>query len=305
MLYEFETPVQLQYKGRLPTYTISAKSAERLLADILPSSQRDQSKHGDFFGLPAELRNVIYEMVFGYPTSGLWLFMEHNGDEVALDTRFRVISRSWEAAFTSEMWESYRERQYTTGRLEARNLIMTKRLQDILSPLLVCKQFYEEAVGTFYRTNHFHFDNLEALFGMLIRLSPERQKHLAHISFRYNGCEEVAPKTFKMLSEIENLRRLDILADEQQWLLRAGGLSNPPKKYLSVMGMDGVPTLRSIRGLETVNFLRNTTFEHVLKPDMLQPKKEKKSTPGGKKRKFGIGEEQQANGGKGKKAKAK
>ncbi|KAK5171366.1 uncharacterized protein LTR77_004510 [Saxophila tyrrhenica] len=268
----FELPLRKEKRGDVKYYSVSPVTGELLLASILPFTTEKEPTKFDFFGLPAELREKIYEMVFGYPKSGLGTLHCYG--------HFETLSKSGNEQFSWDAW-------YKKWGASGKDRMETMRVRDILNPLLLNKQFYAEAMPTFYRINHFHCMSSSELERFLTCVAPERLEHVTHISFRYFGEEKASSKAFSMLAKMKRLRRLDIkvIPDEASWLPFRG-----KKMYESVMGMWGVSTLRTIRGLEIVNFDGSPTFERVLRPEMMQPKIEQKKE-NGRKRKIESAEE--------------
>lgn len=263
--YEFETHCINDEKN----FTISAVNADIYLRPVIGDPYSDSTKTFDFFGLPAELREVIYEMVFAYPKSGL-------EPTSRIDSRFRVSSRSFEEGLDFKTWEG------TLAKRTQQNHILylfTKSISNILAPLTINRQFYEEAMPIFYRINHFRFTDVHGLDSFLSGLAPARREHLAHISFYYSSYttdEKFAENAFKLLSEIDYLRRLDIRIFENKWTQQAR--PNDLKTYQSVKDIPGLKVLKSLRGLEEVTFHGPCPkVEEMLRESMLKPKPKRRT----------------------------
>ena len=182
----------------------------------------DEPEIFNFFGLPAELRMTIYEMVFQYPMSGLKVKPCPWTSASERNTTFHLASRSYNESFDTTRWESGLEAYRSHG-----NPVETKTVGEILAPLLTCRQFYGEAMPTFYSINHFVFESLKYLLGFLVSTAAERKQHIAHLSVRYNvedvchlDDQNTARTAFKALAELSHLRKLNICTDEQFWLSR-------------------------------------------------------------------------------------
>lgn len=297
-LHCFDIPVTVhesENKGR--TWTLRVSEGEALLSHVLARQQATARTSFNFFGLPSELRATIYDMVFGYPKSGLHISRSHSRTVGKLmpEPRFRVSSRSYLESFDLAKWE--REGQLGSS-------LSTMPMQQILAPLLTSKQFYNEAMPTFYRINHFHCRDSYDLYHFLYFLAPSRSRHLGHISVgHFPGCEDAMPKAFKLLGEVEHLRRFQFRFNEQEWLMTYGKRGKKViKKYTSVKNIPGFSALRAIRGLEETTFVGPCpTLKDLLKVGMEEPKTEKKASKGAVKRKADDGEMEQTKGGKKKK----
>jgi hypothetical protein len=155
-------------------------------------------------------------------------------------------------------------------------------MQEILSPLLTCRQFYTEAMPIFYRSNLFYCENTRTLHYMLKRLPESRLAHLEQIAFHYFPWwdEEDIEETFKALATLNHLRTLKIHLDEAHWMRYFSGKENRDLLY-----MRAIPTLRKLRRLKEVTFVGSPTLEEIVKPELLLPKDDQEASKKGKKRK--------------------
>ncbi|CZT20947.1 uncharacterized protein RCC_06808 [Ramularia collo-cygni] len=158
--------------------------------------------------------------------------------------------------------------------------------------LRVNKEIFNEAMPVFYSINSFVCTDLFHLDIFLATLAPERREQLKHISFFYTKATYAkAAKAFKMLGEIEKLKRLDIMIDEEDFV----GLTNSKgvRMFPDVLKLPGFHTLRSMRAVKTVQFhgecdtIRDALQSWVVDNEAkaAQPKKMKKKTTKPKKKK--------------------
>ena len=105
----------------------------------------------------------------------------------------------------------------------------TRNLPQILAPLLVSLQFYNEAISVFYNINHFHRLHLSHPERFLLSIPEERRKHIRHISVEYRMTSDTkyARPAFELLASVTRLRKFDIRIDEQIWLQNPGHVKPP------------------------------------------------------------------------------
>lgn len=249
MLQSHEFP---SYIGLPVTYyqqwSINTIEGLELIRPLLASDGSQSRKTFDLLALPAELRNSIYDMVFQYPIDRGLKFKPRGGVGRQPADRFDIV----DDRAKSNVNEPIKRNTRPIGR--------------ILAPLLTCRQFYNEAMPTFYRTNHFRVDDLEDLIKFLDKLGPKRRKHLSHLSIAYPTRDRtIAAEAFKVLGKIEHLRTINLRVEEATWLKWARTQAERQaikdgkdaiaarEKYQSALDMPGMKRLLSIRGLEEVN----------------------------------------------------
>ncbi|KAI7487071.1 hypothetical protein KC351_g2881 [Hortaea werneckii] len=228
-------------QGEADTYIMTVASCERVLSRALPPHDERGKKAFRLFDLPSELRNMILDLVFKYPQSGLRFdFPGLNSANINPSGR--------------DTW---------TWRVLT-NLSKTAKIKDVLAPLRVNKQFYEEAKGSFFAVNQFHFSSNLAMARLLAKIPESQRRHIHCLTLDYQiGSYKEAKKAIALLTTC-GLKKLNLHLDEDEW-----------KKKL-----------RTMRGLEEVNFYGCPTVEALIKADMLKPKpKPKQKRTGGKKRK--------------------
>lgn len=265
---DFELPLEagrpLHYRdgsGSSKYYHISVANGERVLTTVL--GIRKGKGAFPFFRLPAELRNVVYEMVFRYPDSGLIL--------VPAVKKAVVVAKSDGYGYAVEDSDDGTHQKFT------------RPIKDILSPLRLSRQFHDEAMPFFYNVNDFVFINPWNMVGVLHKIPASHREHIRHITVTYRpGYNYNAAAAFTRLSWLGGLRSLEIFLDEKAFIRDAKRKGN---KRTGAMQMPGVPALNKVRGLESVTFHGCPTIEEVLKRKMLKPKpalKPKLTTKAGK-----------------------
>jgi hypothetical protein len=143
------------------------------------------------------LRLRSYELVFQYPASGL-RYMGHLH-------YFYVLSRAPGPPAQFESWLQSNWRQQ----------LRTEKLADLLSPVLISRQFYEEVLPVFLTQNTFHLDSTYHLERFLESLP---FKHLQQVrtimldcgtSNRVRWQLQTVP-TFQLLVRMQKERKLNL-----------------------------------------------------------------------------------------------
>ncbi|KAK4549698.1 hypothetical protein LTR36_004999 [Oleoguttula mirabilis] len=276
--WRFEIPFITLESGEETKYTISLQDSEQLLRRIWP----ENVQHADssrFFGLPAELRATIYEMVFQYPQSGI-ILQDRKAYHKPQD--FALLSRSFDDEFDFRAWHS--------GSWDpSHERFRTYPLRDILAPLLTSRQFYSEAMPTLYAVNRFHFPNLRELQIALDALhltAPGRMQHIAHVSFTCAlDYSQYAVSAFTALARLKGLQTLEICVDEKAWGERSDRFKGTRKyKSSQIVNMSGLVVLRRQVEADKVVFHGPCpTLETMLKADMTRCPKTALAGPGKRK----------------------
>ena len=251
----YETP--LRRVGR-QQYTVTPFTVERAFRSVIDGDDGDDDGRNNtpfqFFKLPAELRNVVYEGVFRYP-AGIFLWYQR---VYAL-----AIPEPIQGVASFETFQTAIARN---------NLLQASDSRDILSPLLVSHQFCREARPFFYSVNHFYFDSPASMQLLLQRIPESHSRYIREVSFQYDQCGYAA-ENLEELVKLEDLRKLTMCFDEEDYY-RRNRSDESETKHQMVMKLPGLGKLRNLRGLEKVTFLGCPTIEGILKDDMLKPKSE-------------------------------
>lgn len=244
-----------------------------MMADLFPQCYplETSETHFDFFKLPAELRNTIYDMVFSYPAGRLEVNRPSvDGASVTLHTYGEPYKSSSRVAML--LW-MLNEGKHCTEDTMSYEFPFTSKLLESLS---ICRQFNQEASASFFGRNTFYANCLNSLHRMLSGLQPARRQLITSIAFAYwpdSRDTRIAGETFAMLTEMPRLRALRILIDENtwtRWKKRTGTRTYPDLKKLP-----GFPTLKTVRVRDEVIFYRtNDEAAEMLKAAMLSPQVE-------------------------------
>ncbi|KAK5171358.1 uncharacterized protein LTR77_004502 [Saxophila tyrrhenica] len=252
-LYELESNASQR------CYRLATSAGEQMLSSVFRRpGAKDQSTF-KFFGLSAELRERIYEMVFAYPSSGLEVCDRRSTEHAPKSARggFLTLSRSWDDSFTWKKWNFIA--------IGAMNPPMNK----ILRPLLIGKRFYNEVMPVFYRINHFHFPDPHLLSWFAKNVAPTRLQRIAQISIDVRRDPRALDDAFFILSRLQNLRILDVKVDEEKSRSRGR-----PDLWDQVMRGKSVKKLDGMRGLKSVTVEGSPTLEREVEPLMLRTKAE-------------------------------
>ena len=222
-----------------------------ILVDALVTPCKSKLSSGFIFlTLPAELRNIIYEMVFSYPKQGLHVFKD-SVKKTAISKIFNIYTHSYEKEFDLDVWATDRNTAPKTRELQPRPI------QGTLAPLLTCRQFYDEKMGTFFRANHFYFKRLDVLCTFLRKIGPRRKKHLSHISITIIlDPSTTALRGLRLLGDVDHLGKLSLRFFESAWIKTKapGFLSSRVDAHDDISTLPALTELRRLKGMEEVKF---------------------------------------------------
>jgi hypothetical protein len=210
-----------------------------------------------FQSLPAEIRDYMFELSFNYPNPGIILTIE--GNETKTRIRVLLFTRDGDAPLAGWMWSDH----------EASELIQMPTFHTVFAPLLVSRQFYNEAMPMFFKCNKFFFKNVNDLKDTLAITPPRRREHFTNIAVNYRPTDYVSVSpwrnhtsstpsaAFSDLAGLPHLTSLDIQIHEGSWVR----FNKAWKRYHGVEGMPGFAALRSLRGLKEVKFYQCAKVE--------------------------------------------
>ena len=214
-----------------------------------------------FLRLPAGIRMIIYEMALAFPRSGLSLER----------TKLLAVTRDFGTPFSCTLWEGY----WNGGQDRRDRVLHNRPIGDVLALLRVNKQFYQEAVASFYSINTFVCSGVAQLRTILKRVGV-RRAYITHITFRYERDESGrAEEAFRLLASLKRLRRLNIKMNERQWstVLRPKG-NGCRGRDADLLKIPGIQVLCGIRGIAEVVFEGECArIAAFLKPEMEKPRK--------------------------------
>lgn len=239
-----------------------------------------------FLKLPAELRLQIYGHCLGLPKSGVSVRQAERHSmkkEVVVRTKdfaTEMQLSEWEdvpaPTGVRARWDDFVFRNRHDGTLKCQDL------RTHLALLSVNKEIFNEAMPVFYSINSFVCSDLFHLESFLATLAPERREQLRHISFFYTkNTHSKAAKAFKMLGEIQKLKRLDIVIDEADFVGLTKPKSQGERMFPDVLKLPGFHTLKSMRAVKTVQFhgncdtIRQALQSWIIDSNMDFPKKKR------------------------------
>ena len=214
--WQYEAPLLELSSDEQMYFAVSNADAKKFLEPIL---QRDgDGSHFPFFRLPSELRTAVYECLFQYPSSGVMVIGSHSAQDISSPQQIRrltVLSRSTNDEFSKDRWLCATDefRSHFPSSLHEGHLFRTRPIKDILLPLLVSRQFYEEAMPVFYDINRFYFRGHMPRKRALEALAPNRRKHVAHLSIYVEGMlhqPRTAAEIHELLLGMSRLRSIDV-----------------------------------------------------------------------------------------------
>lgn len=241
------------------------------LAPIFPEiyGQGDASKPFPFFRLPAEIRISIYDMAYSYGLGGVEV---ECGDSWRCARRehgvLSIVQTTESIVFDSECWDYY-------DNTRAKWIVLSK-VGKLLQSLLVCKQYYHEALPSFFTTNTFYCRNVDALQYFLKSLVPSRRALLTNLAFAYCPDKfdvQAAPKTFALLAGVPRLRSLDIQVDEKAWSSRLKRSGH--RMYPDLAKLPSFSALKKVKvSCDVVFHKTNAATAEVLGAAILRPTSE-------------------------------
>jgi len=178
-----------------------------------------------FLELPAEIRNVIYDMVFTFPEPGFGF----GTPKQQIPFSFKLLAREHDLHPPPASWSTMAKRMRVwNNKIYDWSLPTSGPINKVLSLLTVSNQVHHEAVSCFYQINAFHFLDFGRSSTLLARMPMSRAKHLSRVSinldlgtvFKRSGEGTMAFFVAGMtsLATAERLERLDVQAADYGWL---------------------------------------------------------------------------------------
>ncbi|KAK3633654.1 hypothetical protein LTR56_015720 [Elasticomyces elasticus] len=232
-------------------YTIAPWAAECFLQ--LPDDSASNTTTFPFFTLPRELRDVIYTIVFQYPRSGLYI------EKLELPRGPEVLSRDLDHTepYVCELHRLHRHRE--------KEPLYTRHISSMLSPLLISRQFYIEAMPVFFDVNRFCFETLRHMSERVMSLPERCRRHIRSVAFEceshsLGGRDLDDTPYFRALAQLPNLRSLGLWLGDFYWCVD------------DWLDRSGVDSLLTIRGLDDVQIGGDLRLGALLEVEMRRPK---------------------------------
>ncbi|KAH9826769.1 hypothetical protein Tdes44962_MAKER03312 [Teratosphaeria destructans] len=193
-------------------YSAPSTHARAFLAKWLAPAR---AGHFHFLGLPPEVRNLVYDLLFDFSKTGIIVKADCLGyNIVPRYLAFQTVELEPDQESSRDSIRPYYNRP--------RGLELPK-LSSLLALLCTCKQVCNEAMPRFYR-NRFVLD-LQA-FSLLHHLAAPRAEHLSHVrlnlTLRYTSIHhgiEHFPSGLRALARSKHLQNLEVhIASERTWI---------------------------------------------------------------------------------------
>ncbi|KAK5130774.1 hypothetical protein LTR08_001664 [Meristemomyces frigidus] len=213
-LDEWEVPLVDVYASDIYTSNLVRNRENEDTITVPPSAGRvflarwlEPARKGafPFLKLPAELRNVIYQMVFQFPSSGLG-FAEYGLP--------MLLQREADDSRVASAWSDS----------DSGDALDAPPMSKTLALLRANKQIYAEALPFFYRDNLFHFADLAAFVDFAQRLSSERLQHLGSLHVRIirwsgHSFQPVGhyQSAMQAIGNVKELKKLTLEVEDEYW----------------------------------------------------------------------------------------
>lgn len=198
-------------------YTVAPAEARLFLRRILGPRRKG---FFNFFELPAELRNRIYEYLLLFSGDGELTIARDQGYGRGTFT-FLLKQRSNESApFLSNQQTQYNIFGDAVDHYPVNGTVAPPSSSH-LAVFSTCRQIHDEAMPLFYGLTHIHFYSLDAVEQYLVKGPRRRVKKLGSvgITLTYPGPYAILPAAVGKLATIHNLKKLRIgMLGDREWL---------------------------------------------------------------------------------------
>ncbi|KAK5701993.1 hypothetical protein LTR97_004811 [Elasticomyces elasticus] len=216
-LRAYELPITRELRGRDWYYSITRAAAYDYLRNLFPRTLTDTTFAGEdeftaqFFGLPAELRNMIYDMVFTFPASGVRVTYDVLGGSM-----ITTMTREMEEQVDPHAWDEYASRGnlYRHNRV---NLLLrsSQSVAGVHALAHVNQAFRAETEHLFFKLNRIHFLGAQELRDFMNHTHPNRRPLVKKISVNYVEKDlKVAAGTFQKLARFWQVEDFSMHIDE-------------------------------------------------------------------------------------------
>lgn len=189
--------------GKSTEYTVNLTEA---MLYLRPRLWPEEQMPGvfPFLSLPPDIRNMVYDMVFALPPSGIRI----HGHESDRSGAVYAATRLFAKPFDFGLWQ------------DEDSTLRVFQMAELCSLLLVNRQIRAEALYVFPSINTFYFSSA-AHMSLALRTMPlgyrQSIRHIAlrHEFFAYQG--DAVADGFQMLQQMSSLQTLRVLIDGQAW----------------------------------------------------------------------------------------
>ncbi|KJX99710.1 hypothetical protein TI39_contig353g00025 [Zymoseptoria brevis] len=203
---KYDLPIKLvssNLRTQRDTYAADPRACRTYLRRLLEAPRHKTFR---FLDLSSELRNIVYEMAFSYPKSGIRIIANSRNKITSLQTQHREGISSGGSVMN---WESNRGGPITLPAMSR-----------ILSLLSVNRQINAEATPIFYNINTFLFPNPRLVLALSNRMAPNRFSNITRLALDINAKTDFKswiPFT-RLLAEHKPFNFLGITTDDKSWL---------------------------------------------------------------------------------------
>ncbi|SMR52597.1 unnamed protein product [Zymoseptoria tritici ST99CH_1A5] len=203
---KYDLPIKLvssNLSTQRDTYAADPRACRTYLRRLLEPLRHNTFR---FLDLSSELRNIVYEMAFSYPKSGIRITTNSRNKITSLQTQHREGISSGGSVMK---WEPTRSGPITLPPMSR-----------ILSLLSVNRQINAEATPIFYNINTFLFPNPRLFLALSNRLATNRFSNISRLALDINAKTDFKswiPFT-RLLAEHKPFDFLGITTDDRSWL---------------------------------------------------------------------------------------
>ncbi|KAK4892408.1 hypothetical protein LTR27_009064 [Elasticomyces elasticus] len=183
----YELPITRELRGRDWYYSITRAAAYDYLRNLFPSTLTDTTFAGKddfttrFFSLPPEVRDMIYDMVFTFPASGVRVTYNVLGGSM-----ITTMTREMEEQVDPHAWDEYASRGNTYRHNRANLLLRSSQSVARVHALAYVNQdFRKDTEHLPFKLNRIHFLSAQELREFMNHMHPNRRPLVKRISVNY------------------------------------------------------------------------------------------------------------------------
>lgn len=190
---------QVRKEYTVTKWTLRPNEARSFLRPLLWPDEQLKGPF-PFLDLPADIRNIVYTLVFSYPPTG-----------VQINTHCRdysgaayVASRSFSQPFSFQPW-LHRENHLDIGRLSS-----------IMALTTTNRQIRSETLHFFASLNAFVFASATHMLDILRRMPADQREEIRSVAFFHHpgsGSVRAVPEIFEIFGTMKRLRKVRMSLD--------------------------------------------------------------------------------------------